>query len=71
MHSVKMRPTLTDVARSVCMLVTTVSPNKVVEPIEMTFSMCPQHVLGGGPDSPQNCTFKGTYWDMLGGRYTQ
>ena len=39
MHSVKMRPTLTDVARSVCLLVTTVSPNKVVEPIEMTFSM--------------------------------
>jgi len=47
MHSVKMRPVATDVAWSVCLSVTTVSPTKTDERIQMPLE-CKLTVTGSG-----------------------
>jgi len=57
MHSVKMRPVATHVAWSVCLLVTTVSPTKTDERIQMPLE-CKLTGAGGK-------VYMGIYWFHL------
>jgi len=57
MHSVKMRPVATHVAWSVCLFVTTVSPTKTDERIQMPLE-CKLTGAGGG----KGTIYEGTHW---------